>query len=88
MVNAEAADSHSVEIHPALDALNVERRDTCPVNVQTRVGEAVLAAPLQNVSNVERKVTSLVSAPREAATSASTARRRATSPVTVPPSEK
>ena len=88
MVNAEVADSHLVEIHPALDALNAERRVTCPVNVRTRVGAAVWAAPPQNVSSVVKKVTSLVSAPREVATSASTARRRVTSPGTVPPSGK
>ena len=85
-VNVEVADSHSAETHLALDVLNVERRDICPANVPTRADVEAQAVPPQNVLSAERRGTFLVNAPREVATSASTARKKDTSHETVQPS--
>ena len=89
VVNVAVPDSHLAETHPALDASNAERKDTCLANVPTRVDVAAWAvAPPQNVSSVGKKDISLASAPREAAINVSTARRKATFPGTVQPSGK
>ena len=89
VVNEEEADSHSVLTHLALDVSNVGRRDICPGNVPTRVVvEVRVVVPLQNVSNAERRVTSLGSAPREVVTNVSIAKRRVTSHGTVRPSAR
>ena len=58
------------------DASSAVKRDTSPESALTRV---TMAEPPPNVSNAVSKVTSLANAPPAAATSASTARRRATS---------
>ena len=87
VVNGEVPDSHLAETHLALDVSNAGRRDICPGNVPTRVAvEVKVVVPPQNVSNAERRVTSLGSAPREAVTNVSIAKRKDTSHETVRPS--
>ena len=71
------------EIHSAVtlarvrDASSAAKRATSPESVPTQAVAKV--EPPLNVSNAASKDTSLASAPPAAATSASTARRRATS---------
>ena len=68
------------------DASNAARKDTSLVNAPTRVDMVAKAELPLNASSVARRDTSPASAPREAATSASTARRRVTSHAIVRPS--
>ncbi len=67
------------------DVSSAGKKDTFPASVPTRV-DAAPAEPPQNATSVERRATSLVSAPRAVATSASTARRRVTFRVIARPS--
>ena len=78
-VEQTVADSHSVATQARdQDVSSVERKVTFLASAPTRV-DAVPAEPPQNASSVARRDTSPASAPRAAATSALTARRKVTS---------
>jgi hypothetical protein len=80
------ADSHSAVTQArGRDVSSAEKKATFPASAPTRV-DAAPAEPPQNAISVVRRATSLASAPRAVATSASTARRRVTSHAIVRPS--